>query len=63
MMATAVRTQEDDEVEALAQLLPVSEQIRNFLAGHTNGEALFHALYDDVLDEPIPERLLAVLQG
>ena len=36
--------------------------IRDFLAGKTNGEDLLHAMYDDVLDEPIPERLLAVLR-
>ena len=38
-------------------------EIREFLAGKTDGEDLLHAIYDDVLDEPIPERLLAVLRG
>lgn len=55
----AVSTAEDAEI--LAEFLPVSAQIRHFLAGRTNGGALFHALYDHVLDEPVPERLSAVL--
>ena len=36
--------------------------IRDFVAGKTNGEGLLHALYDHVLSEPIPERLLAPLK-
>jgi Anti-sigma factor NepR len=42
--------------------LPVSVQIRQFLAGQTEGETLLHALYDHVLDEPVPERLTALLR-
>ena len=38
-------------------------EIRDFVAGKNDGENLLHALYDHVLDEPIPERLLAVLKG
>lgn len=38
-------------------------EIRDFLAGKNDGEDLLHAIYDDVLDEPVPERLLAVLRG
>lgn len=38
-------------------------EIRDFLAGKTNGEGPLHKLYDDVLDEPVPERLLAVLRA
>ena len=41
---------------------PVDREIRDFLAARTDGEDLFHALYDHVLDEPIPERLRAVLR-
>jgi len=37
--------------------------IRDFLSGKSDGEDLLHALYDKVLDEPVPERLLAVLRG
>jgi hypothetical protein len=36
--------------------------IRDFVAGKTDGEPLLHALYDHVLDEPIPERLLTLLR-
>jgi hypothetical protein len=35
----------------------VKDQIRDFLDGKTHGESLFHALYDGILDEPIPDRM------
>ena len=38
----------------------VDRDIRAFVAGRTDGEKPLHALYDHVLDEPIPDRLLAV---
>jgi hypothetical protein len=41
----------------------VDSEIRDFVAGRTDGEKLLHAIYDRVLDEPIPERLLAALKG
>jgi hypothetical protein len=41
----------------------IDSDIRDFLAGKTDGEGLLHALYDHVLDEPVPERLHAVLRG
>jgi hypothetical protein len=45
-----------------ASCLPgVDADIRAFLAGENDGESLLHALYDDVLDEPIPERMLLLL--
>src|SRR6266481_5581025 len=37
-------------------LPPLEDQIADFLDGRTHGESLLHALYDHVLDEPIPER-------
>ena len=40
----------------------VEEQMLKFLDGETRGEELFHALYDHILDEPIPERMLALLK-
>lgn len=49
--ATAVRR--SDRVDA---------QIAAFLDGKTNGEDLLHALYDHVLDEPIPPSLSDVLR-
>jgi hypothetical protein len=40
----------------------VRHQISDFLEGRTHGEDLFHALYDHVLDEPIPERMGALFK-
>ena len=37
-------------------------EIRDFLSGKTDGEDLLHRLYDHVLDEPVPERLSALLK-
>lgn len=41
---------------------PVDREIRDFLTGKSDGEDLLHALYDHVLDEPVPQRLRALLQ-
>ena len=41
----------------------VEEQILDFLEGRTHGEDLLHALHDYVLDEPIPERMLALVRA
>ena len=41
---------------------PVDRDIRDFLAGKNDGEDLLRALYDHVLDEPVPERLTALLR-
>ena len=41
---------------------PVDRDIRDFLAGKNDGEDMLHALYDHVLDEPVPERLKALLR-
>jgi hypothetical protein len=38
----------------------VGEQLMDFLDGRTDGEELLHALYDHVLDEPVPERMRAL---
>jgi hypothetical protein len=37
-------------------------EIRDFLNGRTDGEDLLHRLYDHILDEPVPERLTALLR-
>jgi hypothetical protein len=52
-------------VDDPADFFPVSidEQIREFLDGETNGEDLLHALYDNVMGEPVPARLSAILRG
>lgn len=41
----------------------VEDQIAAFLDGRTHGEELLHALYDHVLDEPIPLQMKALLRG
>jgi hypothetical protein len=38
-------------------------EIRAFLTGKTDGAALLHALYDEILDEPVPEGMLAIVRG
>ena len=50
-------------VERRIPVSPVDRDIRDFLSGKNDGEDLLHALYDHVLDEPVPERLRAVLRG
>jgi hypothetical protein len=40
----------------------IENQITDFLDGRTHGEGLLHALYDHVLDEPIPERMRSLFK-
>jgi hypothetical protein len=40
----------------------IDRDIRDFLAGRSDGEDLLHAIYDHILDEPVPERLSALLK-
>jgi hypothetical protein len=40
----------------------VIDRIADFLDGRTNGEDLFHELYDYVLAEPIPEQMRTLLR-
>jgi hypothetical protein len=40
----------------------VDDRIRAFLSGETNGEDVLGEIYDRVLDEPIPDRLRAILR-
>jgi hypothetical protein len=42
--------------------VPVDRQIRAYLAGKGDGAELLHALYDPILDEPVPERLSALVK-
>jgi hypothetical protein len=37
-------------------------EIRDFLNGKTDGEGLLRRLYDNVLDESVPERLTVILR-
>jgi hypothetical protein len=39
----------------------VADRIADFLDGITHGEELLHELYDYVLEEPIPQRMRALL--
>jgi hypothetical protein len=38
----------------------VEDEIADFLDGKTHGETVLHALYDPILDEPIPGRMRAL---
>jgi hypothetical protein len=49
-------------VESATPARSVDGRIRAFIAGDNNGEDLLHAIYDHVLDEPVPERLRALLK-
>ena len=49
-------------VEPRVAMSWIDRDIRDFLAGGNEGEDLLHALYDHVLDEPVPERLTAILK-
>jgi hypothetical protein len=42
--------------------LTVAVEIERLLSGASDGAALFQALYGAVADEPVPERLLAVVR-
>jgi hypothetical protein len=46
-----------DELDALVEVA-----ILRFLNGETDGRELFRALYDETLDEPIPESMLALVR-
>jgi hypothetical protein len=48
-----------------ARLLPssIGDGIVDFLHGRTHGEELLHALYDHILDEPVPERMREALRN
>ena len=39
----------------------IDRDIRDFLDGKNDGEDLLHALYDHVLDEPVPQHLRALV--
>jgi hypothetical protein len=58
----AVAAPPAEDADILAEFLPVSSQIAHFLAGNTTGRALFQALYDYVLDEPVPPQLTDMLR-
>jgi hypothetical protein len=49
-------------VESRTAMSSIDRDIRDFVAGRSNGESLLHILYDRVLDEPVPQRLRALLE-
>jgi hypothetical protein len=49
-------------VESSIVMHPVDARIRAFLSGESHGEELLHALYDHVLEEPVPEAMRALLK-
>jgi hypothetical protein len=59
MACTAALRWTDIEIDAFPS---IDDEIRAFVAGESNGEPLLHALYDHVLEEPVPARLLEVLR-
>ncbi len=50
-------------VPQIEQTDTFGEQLLDFLDGRTDGEELLHALYDHVLDEPVPERMRTLFRG
>lgn len=50
-------------IPEVEQTDPVGEQLLDFLDGRTDGEELLHALYDYILDEPVPERMRALFRA
>jgi len=49
-------------VEPRIAMSLIDRDIRDFLAGRNEGGDLLHALYDHVIDEPVPQRLRDVLR-
>jgi hypothetical protein len=50
-------------VEHQIAMSSIDRDIRDFLAGKNDGGGLLHALYDHVLDEPVPQSMRALLRG
>jgi hypothetical protein len=48
--------------EARGAISSADRRIRDFLLGKSSGEEVLRELYDHVLDEPVPERLRALLR-
>jgi hypothetical protein len=49
-------------VRPRTEMSSIDKEIRDFLAGKGDGNDLLHALYDYVLDEPVPQRLRTLLE-
>jgi hypothetical protein len=57
MLSATSRTTDSSDA---APILTLSGYIELFLSGASDGGALLRSLYDDVLDEKVPDRLSAV---
>jgi hypothetical protein len=51
------------DYEAQLPRASIGDEIVDFLDGKTHGEGLLHALYDHILDEPVPEQMREVLRN
>ena len=51
------------DYEAQLHRASIGDEIVDFLDGRTHGEGLLHALYDHILDEPVPEQMREVLRN
>ena len=49
-------------IETNLTALMLAVELERFLNGESDGGPLFHALYGEIVDEPIPERLLAIVR-
>jgi hypothetical protein len=49
-------------IEINLTALALAVELERFLSGESDGGPLFNALYGDTANEPIPERLLAVVR-
>jgi hypothetical protein len=61
MTATALALCEPppaDEIDGV-----IEDAILRFLSGETEGRELFEALYGEAVDEPVPERMLALIRS
>ena len=50
------------DYEAQLPRASIGDEIVDFLDGRTHGEGPLHALYDHILDEPVPERMRKLVQ-
>jgi len=50
------------DYEAQLPRASIGDEIVDFLEGRTHGEGLLHALYDHILNEPVPERMRKLVQ-
>lgn len=56
--ALALDVQPADDLDVI-----VEAAILRYLSGETDGHELFQALYGAALDEPVPERMLALVRS